>query len=156
MKTRTGLELKTAYNKLHNLLTCRGLKPSLHIMDNECPNMLKTFTREVNRKFQLVPPHIHRRNSSEQAIWTLKEHLISGLDSDHKEFPLHLWQQFLPHASLTLNLLWQSCINQKLSGYFQIHRELNYNSTPLSPPGTQIFVNEKPTVRGNWEAHGVK
>ena len=43
LKTRTGLELKTAYHKLHSLLTNRGLKPSLHIMDNECPNVLKTF-----------------------------------------------------------------------------------------------------------------
>ena len=26
----------------------------------------------------------------------------------------------------------------------------------MAPPGTQIFVHEKPTVRGTWEAHEVK
>ena len=47
-KTRTGLHLKTDNHKLYSLLTKRGLKPSLHILDNECPNVLKTFMMEVN------------------------------------------------------------------------------------------------------------
>ena len=79
LKTQTVIELKTSYHKLCILLTNRGLKPSLHILDNECINMLKTFMREVNEKFQLVPPHIHHINSAELYIWTFKEHLISGL-----------------------------------------------------------------------------
>ena len=65
LKTRTGLELKIAYHKLHSLFTNRGLKPNLQIMDNECPNVIKTFIIDVNEKFQLFPPHIHCRNSSE-------------------------------------------------------------------------------------------
>ena len=47
-------------------------------------------------------------------------------------------------------------MNPKLSGYAQLHREFNYNTTPLSPHGTQIIFHEKPTVRVTWEAHGVK
>ena len=47
-------------------------------------------------------------------------------------------------------------MNPKLSGYDQLHGELNYNATPLDPPGTQIIVHEKPTVRGTWAAHVVK
>ena len=76
LKNRTGIELKTSYHKLYNLLTNRGLKPSLHILDNECINMLKKFMREVNEKFQLIPPHIHCINSAELSIWTFKEHFI--------------------------------------------------------------------------------
>ena len=64
LKTHSGLELKTTYHKLHSLLTNRGLKPSIHILDNECPNVLKIFMKEVNEKFQLVPPHINDRNSA--------------------------------------------------------------------------------------------
>ena len=45
LKTRSGLDLTTAYQKLHSLLTNRGLRPQLHILDNECPNVLKTFMR---------------------------------------------------------------------------------------------------------------
>ena len=91
LKTRSGLDLTAAYQKLHRLLTNRGLRPHLHILDNECPNVLKTFMMEVNKQFQLVPPHIHWRNSAERAIRTFKEHFIAGLYSTHKDFPLHLW-----------------------------------------------------------------
>ena len=105
LKTQTGLELETAYHKLHSLLTNRCLKPSLHILDNECPNLIKTFMIEVNENFQLFPPHIYCRNSAEWSIRTFKEHFVSRLASTHKCFPLHLWCQLLPRASLTLNSL---------------------------------------------------
>ena len=50
VKTRSGLDLTTAYQKLHSLLTNIGLKSYLHILDNEHPNVLKKFLREVNEK----------------------------------------------------------------------------------------------------------
>ena len=156
LKTRTGLEFITSYHKLYSLLTNRGLKPSIHILENECTNVLIFFMREVNEKFQLVPPHNHRINSSEWAIRTFKEYLISGLSSTRKYFPLHLWSQIIPHASLTLNLLRKSRMNPKLSGYDQLYWKLKYNATPLAPPGTQIIFHEKPTTRGTWAANGVK
>ena len=114
------------------------------------------FMREVNEKFKLFPPHIHHRNSVERAIRTFKEHLISGLASTHKDFPLHIWCQLLPPSSLTLNLLRKSRTNLKLSGYSQLHGKFNHNATPLAPPGTQIIVHEKPTERETWSTHGVK
>ena len=110
----------------------------------------------MNEKSQLVPPHIYRRNSVERAIRTFKEYFIAGLSSTHKDFPLHLWCQVIPHAILTLNLLRQSHMNPKISGYAQLHGEFNYNATPLAPPGTQVIIHEKPTLRGTWSPHGVK
>ena len=112
--------------------------------------------REVNEKFQLVPPHIHHRNSAERAIQTIKEDFIAVLSSTHKEFPLHIWCRLLPQASLTLNLLRQSCMDPKLSGYAKLYGEFNYDAMPLAPPGTQVIIDEKLTVRGTWSSHGVK
>ena len=152
----SGLDLKKSYQKLHSLLTNRGLKPNLHIMENEYPNVLKMLMREVNEKFQLVPTHIHHINWAERAIRTFKENFISGLASTHKEFPLHLCCWLLPQASLKINLIQKSCMNPKLSGYAQLHGEFNYNATSLAPPGTQVIIHEKPTVRGAWASHGVK
>ena len=97
--------------------------------------------REVNDKFQLVPPHTHTINSAERAIRAFKEHLIAGLASTNKDLQLHLLCQLLPHASLTLNLLRQSHMNPKLSGYAQLHGRFNYTATPLSPPVTQVIVH---------------
>ena len=111
---------------------------------------------EVNKQFQLVPPHIHQINSAERAIRTFKEHFIAGLSSTHKDFLLRLWCRLIPHAILTLNLLQQYCMNPKLSGYAQLHGEFNYNSPPLDLPGTQVVIYENPTVRGTWAPHGVK
>ena len=37
-----------------------------------------------------------------------------------------------------------------------MHWEFNYNTTPLAPPGTQVIIHEKPTVRGTWAHHGGK
>ena len=105
LNTRLGLDLTTAYKKLHSLLTKRGLRPHLNILDNECPNVLKNFMREVNEKIQLVLPHINRRNSAERSIRTIKENFIAVISSTHKYFPLHLWCRLLPHAILTINLL---------------------------------------------------
>ena len=112
--------------------------------------------REVNEKFQLVPPHIYFRILAERAIWTFKEHFIAGIASIHNAFPLHIWCFLLPEASLTLNLLQKSRMNPKLSGYSQLHEEFNYNVTQLSLPGTQVFIHENPTVREIWLSHRVK
>ena len=112
--------------------------------------------REMNEQFRLVPPYIYWRNSAKRAIRTFKEHFIARLSINHKDLPLHLWCRLIPHAILTFNLLRQSCMNPKLSGYAQLHREFNYNATPLAPPGTQVIIHGKPTVRGTWAPHGVK
>ena len=77
--------------------------------------------RELNEKIQVVPPHIHRKNSEERAIRTVKENFIAVLSSLHKDFRLHLWYQIISHAILKLNLLQQSCMNPNLSGYLQLH-----------------------------------
>ena len=149
LKTISGIYLKTAYHKLYSLLTNRGLKPSLHILDNECPNVLKTFTKEVKEKFQLFPPHIHCINSSERAVRSFKEHFISGLACTHNYFPLHIWCRLLPHASLAINLLRQSRMNQILSGYDQLHGGFNYNATPLAPAWNTINYSWKTNCESN-------
>ena len=97
MKTKTGTELMTTYQSIQTLLSERGLIPKLHILDNECPQVLKPFMNNVQETFQLVPPHIHRRNAAERAIQTFKDHFIAGIASCHKDFPLHLWCRVLYH-----------------------------------------------------------
>jgi hypothetical protein len=98
---------------------------------------------------------VHRANAAERAIRTFKNHFIAGLCSTDKLFPLNLWDQLLPQAEITLNLLRTSRINPKLSAYTQISGAFDYNATPLAPPGTKIVIHEKPSVRGSWAPHGL-
>ena len=56
------------------------------------------------------------------------------------------------HTQFTLTIR----MNPKLSGYAQHRWVFNYNATPLAPPGTQVIIHEKPTVRVTWSSYGVK
>ena len=121
MKSRTGDEILRAFTKMHEQLKEAGLTPKLHRLDNECPTTLKFYMKKENISYQLVPPHIHRRNTAEKAISTFKDHFIAGLASVSPKMPMHLWCRLLPQAFLTLNLMRQSRINPKLSAYAQLH-----------------------------------
>ena len=65
--------------KIHNKLRKRGLTPKLHIMDNEVSEDLKKYFEDSDIQFQLVPPHMHRRNAAERAVRTSKKHFIVAL-----------------------------------------------------------------------------
>ena len=154
MKNRSGPEILKVYTKIHSLLSELGLSPKMHYLDNDCPKVLQKFMTEKYERFQLVPPHLHRRNSAEHAIQTFKNHFIAGLASFNKNSPVHLWCRLLPHCLLTLNLLRPSRINPKLSSYAQLHGAFNFNRTPLAPPSTKIIIHDKPRIRGSWETRG--
>ena len=126
----------------------------MHYLDNKCPKVLQQFMTEKDKRFQLVPPHLHRSNSAERAIQKFKNYFITGLASVNKNFPVHLWCRLLPHCLLTLNLLRPSIINPKLSAYAQLHSAFDFNRTPLALPGTKIIIPDKPAIRGSWATRG--
>ena len=76
---------------MHDQLKECGLKPKIHRLDNECPASLKAYMKLEKIAYQLVPPHIHRRNTAEKAISTFKDHFIAGLASVSPKMPMHLW-----------------------------------------------------------------
>ena len=105
--------------------------------------------------FQLVPPHLHRTNTTERAIQTYKDHLVTGLSSCDPKLPLHIWDQLLHQATLTLNILYPSRINTRLLAESQLNRSLDFNRNPLAPPSTNVPIYKDPTNRRTWAPHGV-
>ena len=156
MKNKTGSEILAAYTRAHTLFTSRGLKPQLQRLDNEASTALKSYMESQDVDFQLVPPHVHRRNAAERAIRTFKNHFVAGLCSIDRNFPLHLWDRLLPQALLSLNLLRSSCINPNLSAWAKVHGTFDFNRTPLAPPGTRVLIHEPSTVRETWAPHAVE
>ena len=144
-----------AYEKILHTLTSNGISPKLLTMDNEISTALKDFITASSLDVQLVPPHLHRRNSAERAIRTFKSHFISILCGTDPSFPINLWDKLLPQAILTLNLLRTSRINLKLSAYSQVWGPFDYNRTPLAPLGTKLLIHEKPSSRESWSPHAV-
>jgi hypothetical protein len=90
IKYRTAPELLKAFQVMEQELVARGLKPKLMKLDNEASKVLKTYLHQQDITFQLVPPYSHKRNSAERAIRSFKDHLIAGMCSTDKSFPMHL------------------------------------------------------------------
>jgi hypothetical protein len=103
--------------------------------------------------YQLVPPHVHRRNAAERAIQTFKNHLLAFLATCDPDFPVSEWDRLLFQAELTLNLLRSSRVNPKLSSYAYLFGNFDFNKTPLAPPGTRVAVHLKPDQRASWAYH---
>jgi hypothetical protein len=132
----------------------RGLKPKQMKLDNEESKLLKDYLYQQDFSFQLVPPYSHRRNSAERPIRSFKDHLIAGLCSTDKSFPMHLWDRILSHAVITLNMLSSSRINLKLSAATHIFGQYDFNRAPMAPPGTIIIAHETPGRRKTGAPHG--
>jgi hypothetical protein len=154
IKDRTAPELLKAFQIREQELVARGLKPKLMKLDNEASKLLKTYLHQQDITFQLVPPYSHRRNSAERAIRSFKDHLIAGLCSTEKSFPMHMWDRLLPQAFITLNMLRTSRINPKLSAATHIFGQYDFNRAPMAPPGTRIIAHETPNRRHTWAPCG--
>jgi hypothetical protein len=154
LKNRSeGEQIKAYENILQRIPTEQ--QPKIHWMDNEASTALKQLLKtKYDMQYQLVPPHIHRRNAAERAIRTFKNHFIAGLCSTHPDFPLRLWDSLLPQAEITLNLLRASRTNPSISAYQALFGTFDHNRHPLRPPGTKVIVHEKPHQRGSWDPHG--
>jgi hypothetical protein len=85
---------------------------------------------DKNIAFQLVPLYSHRRNAAERAIRPFKDHLIAGICSTDKAFPMHMWDISLPQAVITLNMLRISHINPTT----HIDGQYDYSRAPMEPP----------------------
>jgi hypothetical protein len=90
---------------------------------------LKSYFKEDNVEYQLVPPHCHRRNAAERDIQTFKEQFVAGMASAEPHLLLHLWDRLLSQAEMTLNLLRTSRQHPQLStAAISRHGRLQQNS----------------------------
>jgi hypothetical protein len=71
MQNGSGKGHLRAYNKLHQYLVDRGLKPLLQKLDNEASTSLKRSVQEKGIKVQLVS-HTHHCNAAGLPIQTFK------------------------------------------------------------------------------------
>jgi hypothetical protein len=154
----TGLDdvsIYTAYKQQVELLTSKGFKPKLNIMDNQATKHIKMFLTKNDCKLQLVQPHNHRVNAAEQAIQTFKDAFIAALATTDSNFPLQLWDQLTPQIQDTLNLLRASKIDPTKSAYEILNGPYDWNKYPLAPLGCKAIVYEDGDTRGSWASRGV-
>ena len=154
LNNKTGAEIKRGWTSIHEGLTRGGNQPKLYILDNEASADLKKGLKKYKLAYQLVPPHVHRRNAAERAIGTFKNHFLACLTTCNPDFPVTEWDRLLFQAELTLNLLRSLRVNPKLSAYAYLNGNFDFNKTPLAPPGTKVVIHLKPDQRASWSYHG--
>ena len=128
MKNRSTKEMIRAYLALIEKLRREGYAPKKHILDNECSEELKEVIQE-RCKLQLVPPGSHRANLAEVTIKAWKQHFVSILARTAPDFPRSSWDELVPQASLTLNLLRKSNASRK---YRRTHTCVDSTTTTRS------------------------
>ena len=101
----TGTCILSGITKIYDKLRNRGLTPKLHITNNEVSENLKQYFEYSDIQLQLVPAHMHLRNSSERAVKTFKNHFIATLCTVDPRFPFYLCDLFLLQFTMTLNML---------------------------------------------------
>ena len=129
------------------MLRKRGFTPKLQRLDNEASKILQYFMKEQGVDFQITPAGLHRRNSAEQAIQTVKNHFILGVISTSSYFPLNLLEKLLLQVLLTLNLIRPARVNLQLSVYAHVHGAFNYSKTPIALPGISCLAHEPLELR---------
>ena len=153
-KSRNTADIRDATLTMIEKLKRSGHPLKLHIMDNEASAIIKAALLKHKVKYQLVPPHLHRRNSTEHAIQAFKAHFIAGLCSTDPNYPAAEWDRLVSQAELTLNLLHSCRFNPKLSAYAALNGVFDFNATPLVPLGTKVLLHEKLDVHRTWAPRG--
>ena len=154
MKQRTTAELIKAYRKIYQRWKDTSvISPNWHVLDNEAPEDFKRAIRENGNTVELVPPDMHRRNAAERAIQTWKGHYISILSGVADEFPIQEWDELIPGAVITLNLLRPANVAPNVSAYAYHHGQFDYNRNPLAPLGCALQFHNKPGKRKSWGEH---
>ena len=139
-----------AYNETYQRLRARNQAPTEHILDNEVSAAFKSAITTNNCTFQLVPPHLHRRNKAERAIRTFKDHFLAILAGTAPTFPSNRWDLLLPQAELTLNLLRPGTDPTK-SAWECLFGTYNFDATPMGPAGCKVLIHNKAGLRKSWD-----
>ena len=84
-----------AYQRANQAFLTHVLHPKLKRLDKEASAKLKLYIVSSDIDYQLAPPHIHQRNSSEHEILNFKNHLLDILIICNRRFPINLWDRLL-------------------------------------------------------------
>ena len=123
------------------------------MMDNETSPEVRNVYAPVC-PIQFVPPNTHRANKAERAIRTFVNHFIAILCGCDPTFPMKLWDQLLPQAEVTLNLLRSSALSVHVSAYQHLCGAWDWNRYPLAPLGMLVVTLDSADSRASWADHG--
>ena len=141
MRSRVSGEMCDAYQTLVDRLKERDTKPTMHILENECSAEFKALISENEMKYQLVPPHDHRRNVTEKAVQSFKYYFVAVLCGTDDNFLLQLWCQILRHAEHQLNMLRKSRVDPSISVFEHMYGKHSFDAHPWAVLGCAVSTS---------------
>ena len=156
LQNRQDKSISDAWQHCFGLHKDKKYTPYLHIIDNECSDILKFSFRKYNIDFQRVPPHSHQQNSAELDIQTWKHHLPAGLETCEPNFPPAKWDCLMPQCNIIINILISSWCQPKLSAHACLYENFDFSHSPLAPPGTKVVIHETVDQRDILAPHGIE
>jgi hypothetical protein len=153
MPSCTDSSFIAAFSKVFAILHACNYQPALNVMDNKYSKAVEKHIQSNKMYIQLVLPHNHRINAAEHAIAMFKEHFVATLATVDILCPLQLWDKILPQVKLTLNLLWISHCNPRVSADQELYGPFDFNKMPLVPLRTKALVYNNPATRASWAPH---
>ena len=155
-KDRSQEDYVKTYSALFDFMARNKKTISVQRLDNETSGAVEELFNERNINYQYVPPHCHRALRAERAIRSAKNHIIATLCTADEDFPMHMWDELLEQAEISLNHLRGCRSNMAISAYEGMHgRPYDFLAHPIAPPGIKIQVHEKPEQRTSWGVHCV-
>jgi hypothetical protein len=156
LRSRKAPDYVKAYQAGVEFYLQHGIRPEIERLDNETSEALTDYCKSLSPPIviQYVPPGIHRANKAERCIRTWKSHFLATLAGTDSSFPLSAWDELVPQAELTLNLMRSSGITPHMSAWHQLRGPYSYAATPIAPPGMRVVIHEKPDKRPSWGYHG--
>ena len=151
--SRKGPELlKVLKSAIAFLTNCHITTTTLRL-DNECSQTMKDYVHHAGIKLELTPASQHRRNKSERAIRTAKNHIISTHAGVDPNCPANLWPRYNAQIELTLNLL--RAAPSGTSSWEAMHGAYDFNACPLAPIGIKVVAHVPSLERATWAQHGL-
>ncbi len=124
-------------------------------MDNQATKIIKAYLTPQQVRLQLVKPHNHRINATNQAIQTFKNHFIVVLGTTNANFTFQLWDKLAPQVPDSINLLRRSCVHPNCSTNKTLKGPYNCNRYPMDPSGTKAIIYEDSNMHALWAPHGI-
>ena len=142
LRNRSHLEYIAAFERTLNFFAAQGHHPVFVRTDNEVSQQLDAFFRARHVEQHRVPPGIHRANSAERHIRTFKNHFIATISTASPNFPLGLFDKFIPQAEICLAHLMPCHSRPHLSAYEGIFgTPFDFLAHPIGPLGTAIVIH---------------
>ncbi len=149
-KSKSPSDYVRSFNSILAFFTAHSLPLPNPICDNETSLECNEYFLSQRLPVQFVPPQMHRSDPAEKSVRTSKNHLISTFASTHPNFPDELWDYFLTHAELTLNIMRRWRTDPALSAWSSLYR-LPYD---FNGPGQLCLSFNDPDHRLSWDPHG--